>query len=59
MKVLILPEVRKYFKELSQILYNKDYFSHIETSERYIDELIFDIEKTLHARVKKTGTSLF
>ena len=45
--VLILPEVRQYFYELSHILYEKDYFSFMETSERYVEELVNDIKKKL------------
>lgn len=34
MKVLFLPEVRIYLRELSQILYDKEYFSYVESSEK-------------------------
>ena len=45
MKVLIIPEVRRYFRELQYILYEKDYFSYFEDAERYIEELIKDITR--------------
>lgn len=32
MKVVVLPEVRLYFKELAQILYEKDYFGYEEAA---------------------------
>ena len=47
MKVLFLPEVREYLKEVSQIMYGKDYFSFPESSEKYIEDLINDITTTL------------
>ena len=45
--VLILPELRLYFYELSYILYEKGYFSFLESSEQYFDELIDDIKTNL------------
>jgi hypothetical protein len=35
MKVLFLPEVRDYFKELAKILYEKDYFVFEEDAIEY------------------------
>ena len=47
MKVLFLPEVRTYFRELSEILFQKDYFGFEEYAINYMRELIFDIESHL------------
>jgi hypothetical protein len=52
MKVLVLPEVRQYLNELSQILYEKDYFGYLETAERYVEELFEAIKTTLPNRQK-------
>lgn len=40
MKVLFLPEVRTYFRELSEILFQKDYFGFEEYAINYVRELI-------------------
>jgi hypothetical protein len=39
MKVLFLPEVRSYFKELSITLYQKEYFGFFEKALQYANEL--------------------
>lgn len=59
MKVLALPEVRQYFNELSQILYEKDYFSYPETSEKYVEDLFEDIKTTLPNRQKRYAPPYF
>jgi hypothetical protein len=59
MKILALPEVRQYFYELSKILYNNDYFGHLESAEKYIDELFADIENNLHHKQKKKAPEYF
>lgn len=59
MKILFLPEVRVYLRELSQILYDKEYFSYVESSERYVEELLKDIETTLFNRVKRSAPPYF
>ena len=56
MKVLAIPEVRKYLYDLSLILYEKDYF---ETAEKYVDELFYDINTTLANRQKKIAPPYF
>ena len=45
MKVIALPEVREYLMELIQILYKKEYFGFEENAQKYVEELIFDINK--------------
>jgi hypothetical protein len=59
MKVLILPEVRQYLNELSQILYDKGYFSYLETSEKYMGELFEAIKTTLPNRQKRYAPLYF
>ena len=53
MKVLFLPEVRTYFRELSEILFQKDYFGFEEYAINYVRELIFDIESSLPRKLSK------
>jgi hypothetical protein len=63
MKVLFLPEVRQYFKELEDILLEREYFGFEDSAVQYVRELIFDIENSLPARMEKqrlhisTGTA--
>jgi len=57
--VLILPEVRQYFYELSYILYEKEYFSFLDASEKYVEELVSDIETTLPIRLHKPAPKYF
>ncbi|MDR1984744.1 MAG: hypothetical protein LBQ28_07975 [Prevotellaceae bacterium] len=59
MKVLFLPEVRDYFKELAEILYKKDYFGFQETAIQYAEDLFYDIADTLPSRVKKIAPTHF
>jgi len=59
MRVLVLPEVRQHLKELSYTLYEKDYFSYLETSERYVKELFDEITATLHKRLHKPAPKRF
>jgi len=59
MKVLFLPKVREYLKEVSYIMYEQDYFGFLDSSERYMEELISEIIKTLPIRQKKAATTYF
>ena len=43
MKVLFLPEVRQYLKELQEILFEKEYFGFEEAAVQYVRDLIFDL----------------
>lgn len=47
MIVQYLPEVEKYLNELSLILFEKNYFSFVESSFRYVDDLVDFIEYNL------------
>ena len=59
MKVLFLPEVRKYFEELSVILYQKEYFGFFESALQYADELFSEIENNLPNSSKKVAPQYF
>ena len=59
MKIIALPEVRQYLKELSYILYEKGYFVFEDTSEKYVEELFHDIKTTLHIRLHKSVPKYF
>ena len=59
MKVLFLPEVRKYLKEVSIILYENDYFGFLDSAEKYVDELFNDILTTLPLRQKHPAPEYF
>ena len=59
MNVLFLPEVRQYLDELSHILYEKEYFSYVDTAERYVEELFNDIKTTLPNHQKRLSPSYF
>jgi len=53
MRVQYTPEVQVYFQRLSQILYEKGYFSFKDTAKKYVKELFDDIEKNLPERRHK------
>ena len=57
--VIILPEVQQYFRELSYILYEKDYFGFLEASEKYVEELVYDIKTTLPICLHKPAPKHF
>ena len=59
MNVIFLPEVRQYYDELEQILYDKGYFSYKELSKKYVKELIGDISATLPKRRHKPAPPYF
>ena len=59
MRVLVTPEVRQYLKELSQILYDKDYFGYLDRAERYVEELFDSIIATLPGRLHRPAPRHF
>ena len=59
MNVIILPEVLEYLDDVVFILFEKQYFSYLETSIRYVDDLIDNIKKTLPTRLHKPATPYF
>ena len=59
MNVIVLPEVLDYLEELVIILYEKEYFSFLETSRNYVKELLVDIKTTLPTRLHKSAPKYF
>lgn len=59
MRVLVSPEVRSYFYELSLILYEKDYFGFLESAEKYVEELFADIKSSLPYKLKRPAPPYF
>lgn len=59
MKVVALPEVRLYLRELVHILYEQNYFGFEVNAIKYVSELFYEIETTLPQRHKKTAPSYF
>jgi hypothetical protein len=58
-KVLFLPEIRDYFHELAQILYEKGYFGFEDTAIQYAEDLFNDIADTLPIKHKKHAPAYF
>ena len=58
-QVLALPEVRNYFAELMQILYNEGYFSFESNAIEYVTDLFADIEQNLPTKSKKPAPDHF
>ena len=59
MIVLFLPEVQEYYDNLEQILFEKGYFSFLDSSKRYVKELIDDIKTNLSTRLHRTAPKYF
>ena len=59
MKVITLPAVRQYLKELMLILYEKDYFGFEGSAIQYVEELFDDIKNTLPIRLKRPAPPYF
>ena len=59
MKVLFLPEVRQYLRELQNLLFEKEYFGFEESAVQYVRDLILDIEETLPIRASKEAPVFF
>ena len=59
MKVLVSPVVRIYLREISEIMFEKEYFGFLENAERYVEELLFDIESSLSYKHKKIAPKRF
>jgi hypothetical protein len=59
MKVLISPEVERYFSDLSIILWEKDYFSFYADAERYVKDLIKDVKTNLPTKTKRPAPAIF
>jgi hypothetical protein len=59
MRVLFSPEVRLYFRELSELLIEKEYVGFEDTAIQYVRELIFNIQDTLENRLKHPAPPYF
>jgi hypothetical protein len=59
MKVLFLPEVRKYFKKLAEILYDYNYFGLKHQAKKYVYELFVDIENNLPGKHRRKAPVYF
>jgi hypothetical protein len=59
MSVIILPKVLDYFEYLVLLLYQKEYFSYLETSKQYVEELLDDVKTTLPNRLHKPAPLYF
>lgn len=59
MRVIFLPKVEDYLVELSEILYQREYFGFRESAVEYITKLVYDIHSTLHSRLKKPAPKHF
>lgn len=58
-KVVALPEIREYFKELIHILHEKEYFGFEENAIEYVESLFEDIKTTLPQRSKNKLLHIF
>ncbi|MDR2146662.1 MAG: hypothetical protein LBE91_09430 [Tannerella sp.] len=58
-RVLFLPEVRQYVKDLVPLLYRTEYFSYLEKSQQYVRELIDDIITNLPRKRHKPAPAYF
>jgi hypothetical protein len=59
MNVIFTKKVLLYFEELIIILYDKKYFGLLETSKRYVDELVDDILTNLPTKQHKPAPQYF
>ena len=58
-KVVALPEIREYFKELIHILHEKEYFGFEENAIEYVETIFEFIKKTLPKLKKKLAPEYF
>ena len=59
MNVIFTPDILVYFESLVFTLYDKEYFSFLETSKRYVERLIDDILRTLPEKLHKPAPEYF
>lgn len=52
MKIYYKSDVKTYLNELIYILFDKEYFSYVDSSKKYILRLITEIKKTIHLKQK-------
>ena len=58
-RVLFTQEVRKYFKSLIPILHKLGYFGFLESSRKYVKELVDEIIANLPTRQHKPAPKYF
>ena len=59
MNVIFIPKALNYLEKLVIILYEKEYFCFLETSKKYVDELIDEILTTLPTKHYKPAPNHF
>ena len=59
MRVIAKPEVYGYLEELVNVLYENGYFGFEDDAIEYVKDLVFDIEKNLHTKLKKRAPKYF
>jgi hypothetical protein len=59
MNVRFAQETHDYFEYLVTILYQKEYFGWLDTSKKYVDDLIDDIENNLSLKQHKYAPKHF
>ena len=59
MSVLFIPKAREYTRYLMRILYEKGYFVFEENAQKYVDDLILEIETTLPTKSHKPAPKHF
>ena len=59
MKIVALPEVRTYLRELSYILYEKEYFGFEDRAQKYVEDLFSDIRMNIPIKLKKPAPPYF
>ena len=59
MKVVVLPEVVDYLLELTEILYEKEYFGFEKTAIKYTDALFDALKNELPKRIPKKAPDYF
>ncbi len=59
MSVRFAPKTYNYLEELVTVLYQKEYFSWLDMSKKYVDELFVDIQTNLPKRPHKPAPKYF
>jgi hypothetical protein len=59
MNVLFLPEIEDYLFELTEILYQKEYFGFKESAVKYVIDLENDIKTNLANKIKRHAPPFF
>ena len=58
-RVIFIPEVRQYLKDLIPILYEYGYFSYRENARKYVKNLVDDIKVNLPTKLKRPAPQHF